>query len=202
MASEGVRGIYAKTPARRRKILSAAVGVFAESGYRKGSLREIAERVGMSQAGLLHHFSNKHLLLSEVLSMRDDLSAQHFEGDLETISGLEFLRGYVRLIDANEIARGLVELYCVVSAEATASDHPAHDYFVERYQYVLGKLESAFADLQADGQLRPGLTPRDAASALAALTDGMQLQWLLLPDSGGMGDSVRRYLNAVTTLTF
>ena len=202
MASEGARGIYAKTPARRRKILSAAVGVFAESGYRKGSLREIAERVGMSQAGLLHHFSNKHLLLSEVLSMRDDLSAQHFEGDLETISGLEFLRGYVRLIDANSSARGLVELYCVVSAEATASDHPAHDYFVGRYEYVLGKLESAFADMQADGQLRPGLTPRDAASALAALTDGMQLQWLLLPDSGGMGDSVRRFLNAVTTLTF
>ncbi len=50
------RGQYGKTAARRQEIVDAAVEVFGTMGYNKGSLREVADRVGMSQAGLLHHF--------------------------------------------------------------------------------------------------------------------------------------------------
>ena len=50
------RGSYAKTAARRREILEAGIEVFSANGFRSGSIRDIAERVGMSQAGLLHHF--------------------------------------------------------------------------------------------------------------------------------------------------
>ena len=45
------RGSYSKGRAKRAEILSEAVRVFAESGYRGGSLKEIADRVGLSQAG-------------------------------------------------------------------------------------------------------------------------------------------------------
>ena len=45
--------------ARRQEIVDAAVEVFATVGYHKGSLRDVADRVGMSQAGLLHHFPSK-----------------------------------------------------------------------------------------------------------------------------------------------
>ena len=44
------RGIYAKTPERRAEILDAALEVFADAGFRSGSLREIADKAGMSQA--------------------------------------------------------------------------------------------------------------------------------------------------------
>ena len=52
--------------------MDAAVEVFATVGYNKGSLREVADRVGMSQAGLLHHFPSKEHLLEAVLTWRDD----------------------------------------------------------------------------------------------------------------------------------
>ena len=45
------RGEYAKTGAKRTAILDAALEVFAESGYRSGSLRDVASRVGMSDLG-------------------------------------------------------------------------------------------------------------------------------------------------------
>ncbi len=199
MASGGPRGQYAKTPQRRQEILDAAFDVFAASGYRGGSLREIADRVGMSLPGLLHHFTTKSELLSGVLTIRDNQTRREF-GAVEGIPGDELLRSYVRLMTGNQSARGLAELYCILSAEATAADHPAHDYFVQRYDHVVDLLERAFVDVEAQGHLRPGVTPRQAAIDVVALSDGIQLQWLLRPEVTSMGDSVRRYLELVTTL--
>jgi AcrR family transcriptional regulator len=200
MASSGPRGQYAKTPQRRQEILDAAIEVFAASGYRGGSLREIADRVGMSLAGLLHHFSSKSELLSSVLALRDEIAVREF-GSMEG-SGEERVRNYLRLIIRNESARGLAELYCILSAEATAPDHPAHDYFLQRYEFVSGIMLPAFEDLASQGMLRPGVDPKQATIDLIALTDGIQLQWLLRPDVHQMGESVRRFLESVTTLEF
>jgi AcrR family transcriptional regulator len=200
MATSGPRGQYAKTPQRRQEILEAAIEVFAANGYRGGSLREIADRVGMSLAGLLHHFSSKSELLSSVLALRDDYAIRDFgsmQGPAE-----ERIRNYLRLIIGNESVRGLAELYCILSAEATAPDHPAHDYFIQRYEFVSGIMYPAFADLAAQGKLRPGVDPKQATIDLIAITDGIQLQWLLRPNINQMGESVRRYLESVTTLEF
>ena len=200
MATSGPRGQYAKTPQRRQEILEAAIEVFAASGYRGGSLREIADRVGMSLAGLLHHFSSKSELLSGVLTLRDEVAIRDF-GSMEG-PGEERVRNYLRLIIGNESERGLAELYCILSAEATAPDHPAHDYFIQRYEFVSGIMYPAFADLAAQGKLRPGVDPKQATIDLIAITDGIQLQWLLRPNVNQMGESVRRYLESVTTLEF
>ncbi|MGO1240602.1 MAG: TetR/AcrR family transcriptional regulator, partial [Cellulosimicrobium funkei] len=56
---------------RRREILRTAVEVFGEQGFRGSSLREIAARVGISEAGLLHHFGSKAGLLTATLEERD-----------------------------------------------------------------------------------------------------------------------------------
>ena len=53
--------------------------------------------------------------------------------------------------------------------------------------------------MDAEGRLRPGVDPKQAT---IALTDGVQLQWLLRPSVDHMGESVRRYLESVTTLEF
>ena len=62
-----VRGPYAKTEARRAEILRTALDSFAERGFQGSSLREIAEAVGLSPAGILHHFSTKEALLAAVV---------------------------------------------------------------------------------------------------------------------------------------
>lgn len=200
MATVGPRGQYAKTPQRRQEILDAAFDVFAASGYRGGSLRDIADKVGMSLAGLLHHFTTKSELLSGVLALRDEIAVRDF-GSMEG-PGEERVRNYLQLIIGNESVRGLAELYCILSAEATAADHPAHDYFIQRYEFVSGLMYDAFADLAAHGQLRPGVDPKEAAIDLLALSDGIQLQWLLRPEVTGMSATIRRYLESITTLEF
>lgn len=192
------RGTYAKTAGRRREILEAGIDVFSSNGFRSGSIREIAERVGMSQAGLLHHFSNKNELLAGVLELRDDESRRL--SNLDSTDGLEHLRGLVSVVEYNASVPGLVELHCILSAEATSPDHPAHDYFVRRYKWVVGFTTTSFEIVKANGQLAPGIDPASAARSFVALMDGLQVQWLLDRDSIDMAEETRRYLRSLLTV--
>jgi AcrR family transcriptional regulator len=192
------RGAYAKTAARRREILEAGMEVFATNGFRNGSIREVAERVGISQAGLLHHFASKNLLLAGVLELRDEHSAELARLDEER--GLKTIQAMVRTVQYNTTMPRLVELHCVLSAEATASNHPAHSYFVNRYSWVVGFLTEAFTAMAAEGQLIAGADPAGAARGLVAQMDGLEVQWLLDPDSIDMVEETSRFLRRLMTV--
>jgi AcrR family transcriptional regulator len=182
----------------RAAILDAALEVFAQGGFRAGSLRDVAVRVGMSEAGLLHHFSSKSRLLAAVLDRRDELAEHLVPRDLS--DGVSALHGLIALARFNASEPGVVELYCTLSAEATSPDHPAHVYFVERYEAVRQRLVTAFQDLEARGLLRPYVTPRDAAMTTIAMMDGLQVQWLLDRSLLDMGDELRAFLRSLTTV--
>jgi AcrR family transcriptional regulator len=192
------RGEYAKTPERRQQIVDAAVEVFSAAGYRKGSLRDVAEKAGLSQAGLLHHFPSKEHLLKAVLSWRDGVSARLIGDPLP--EGIDLLRGWVALAEYNARTPELVELHVIVSAEGTSEDHPLRDHFVERYTWVLGLVRQAFERAAAGGQLRDGVDCASAARTLIALMDGLQIQWLLDRDGVDMAADLRRYLQPLLTV--
>ncbi|MGO4586858.1 TetR/AcrR family transcriptional regulator [Arthrobacter sp. 2RAF6] len=199
-AQRARRGTYAKTEARRQEILKAAFDVFSSSGYRSGSLKDVADKVGLTQAGLLHHFPSKEALLEALLTFRDDESAI-YTGALDA-KGADLLHAMVDLTRHNTTIPGLVALYCVLSAEATDPEHPAHKYFLERYERVRRLMTEGFAHMADEGKLRPGVAPAAAARQLIALMDGLQVQWLLDNESVDMPSEVAGYLNAVTSESF
>ncbi|HEY8721851.1 TetR/AcrR family transcriptional regulator [Pengzhenrongella sp.] len=192
------RGEYKKSKQTRLRILDAGLAVFSENGYRSGSLREIAELVAMSEAGLLHHFPGKSALLAALLDHRDNLSRERVNLDAE--DGLDTLRGLVDLARHNATTPGVVELYCTLSAEATTADHPAHQYFVDRYTAVRDGIWQAFTRIEKLGLLRPGVDPRRAAIKSIALWDGLQIQWLLDRDVLDMGDELHEYFQSLVTV--
>ncbi|SFS16842.1 transcriptional regulator, TetR family [Microbacterium sp. cf046] len=192
------RGVYAKTEEKRRAILDAALEVFAQSGYRSSSVREVAERVGISETGLLHHFSNKSALLAAVLELRDDRSRDFFPLGAD-VRGRSTIEGILELVDYNASQPGVVELYCTLSAESTSTDHPAHQYFIERYQWSRQLMADAFTVIQAEGDLRPDVTPASAAARTIATMDGLQVQWLLEPDAIDMAAELRNFFRSVVS---
>jgi AcrR family transcriptional regulator len=189
------RGEYAKTRARKTAILDAALEVFAQSGYRSGSLRDVAAIVGISEAGLLHHFPNKVKLLEAVLEHRDDLSRDKV--DVDAADGALTLQGLVDLAVYNASVPGVVELYCTLSAEATSSDHPAHDYFVRRYEGTRSTIAGAFSRLDDDDRLKLRVDPLRAAIATIALMDGLQVQWLLDPGVVNMARELSDFFDSL-----
>ncbi len=192
------RGEYAKTAERRQQIVDAAVEVFSSVGYRKGSLRDVADKVGLSQPGLLHHFPSKEHLLEAVLVWRDGVTSRLIGDPLP--QGIDFIRGLVRAAEHNATTPELVELHVIVSAEGASADHPLRDYFTGRYDYVLGHTRRAFERAAAEGQLRPGTDCASAARTLIALMDGLQIQWLLDRDAVDMAGDLRRYLQPLLTV--
>lgn len=89
------------------------------------------------------------------------------------------LRGIVDLADHNRFVPGLIELFARLSAEATTPDHPAHDYFVRRYDRIRSGTARALRAALRAGYLRADVDPDDVAIRLTALSDGLQSQWLL-----------------------
>jgi AcrR family transcriptional regulator len=193
----GPRGPYAKSEQTRKVILDAALKVFAESGYRSGSLRNVADRVGMSEAGLLHHFPSKSALLIAVLERRDEQTQEQF--DFDPAHGVEILRSFVKLAEYNASTPGVVELFCTLSAEATSPEHPAHSYFTRRYEFTRSVTLTAFRDLADRGDLRSEVSPEAASRGVLALMDGLQIQWLLDRNSVDMAADLRNYLGAIVT---
>jgi AcrR family transcriptional regulator len=151
------------------------VGVFARSGFTSGSLREVAKRVGLTPAGLMHHFASKEELFSEVLRQRDE-RVRDAAGDPAAHTLLEQA---AKVVAYNQSTRGLTSLYATVSAEATDPQHPSHSDFSERYR---GTAEASAALLRAgqeSGEIRADIDPEQAARLISAVMDGLQQQWLL-----------------------
>lgn len=171
-----------ETAARRREILDAAVDVFGKRGYASGSLQEIADRVGMTHAGVLHHFGSKHQLLLAVLEHRDATDVEHLEGR-HIPDGMPLFRHLIRTAFLNASRPGIVQAFTVLSAEATTEGHPGRPYFEERYANLRRDVAHAFrVACDERGVDDRGAVDRASASILAVM-DGLQVQWLLAPDS-------------------
>lgn len=54
------------SPKRSAEILDAAAQVFAEKGYHGATTKDIADRLGIQQAGIYHYFKSKDAALAEV----------------------------------------------------------------------------------------------------------------------------------------
>ncbi|WST32604.1 TetR family transcriptional regulator [Streptomyces sp. NBC_01166] len=197
MSAEAPRG-YAKGRAKRREILDQAMSLFGEAGYRGASLRVIATRCGISHTGLLHHFPTKEALLLAVLEHRDDVDDEWLS--LGGTTGVERLRRFAELAALNSERRGIVELFSVVSAEATAADHPAHRYFVRRYENSVAGAQLTYEQVRQEGALRAGIAPDAAGRQLIALMDGLQVQWLLGDCTTDMEGVLRAHIEAQLTV--
>jgi len=189
----GRRGPYAKSAERRRAIIDAAYSVFGSRGYQGGSLQEVANLVGMSQTSLLHYFPTKSHLLVAVLNRRDSVSRDGSPPPAEETMAESVLRQAA----FNETHPGLIELYTILSAETLTNNHPGREYFADRFAGLRIDYAASFAELESRGMLRPGVDPSVAATALVALWDGLQLQWLHSPGEVDVVAVLGSYLDLV-----
>lgn len=176
-------------------IIAAAEQLFAEAGYRGASLANIAERAGVTQSGLLHHFNSKEDLLLAVLEqhgLNDDALLLRPLG----LGGSAVIGGLRDLIVENAHNRVSVRLFAVLVAESTAVEHPGHDYMRDRYERLRNRLVGALSAGIERGEIRPEVDLETLATALIALMDGIQLQWIYNPalDMGSAFDLVTSVL--------
>lgn len=169
---------------RRDQILDEAIRIVGERGYYGFTVQELAQRCGISNAGLLYHFGSKDQLLlcmlqeferreTEAIAPLAALAEQELSAsEASSAALLDLLRTMVARASTHpQIGR----LYMVLQSETLDPSHPAHDSFRAREAAVLdlfGKLVSPYVD-----------EPRSTARQLLALMDGLGQQWVRADES-------------------
>jgi AcrR family transcriptional regulator len=169
-----------ETERKRKDILHAAIETFGTKGSANGTLADIAEQVGMTHAGVLHHFGTKDNLLLEMLEFRDQDDVAHL-ADQHIPGGPALFAHLVDTALRNAQRPGIVQVYTVLSSESVTDDHPAKSYFFERYHTLRLEIDAAFRELCSQENVTDPDTIDKAAAAILAVMDGLQLQWLLDP---------------------
>ena len=152
--------------ALRDRILGEATRLFVANGYNGISMREIAEAVGVSKAGLYYHFKDKQDLFLAILT--DDLSAI-----AQIVAAARAAGGTTRA----QVARVVRELFAqpperraivrLAGQELDNLDEAARAEFGRRYyERFIGQIAALLQEGIARGELRQ--------------RDPQALTWLLL----------------------
>ena len=165
------------------RILEAASERFAERGYHRTPMVKIAADVGLTDGGLLYHFPSKKHLLFAVAEHRFSAIEQWW-ARLDPAAGLDVVLEEMVLSTERLLAQpGLIELSVLLFAEAADASSPAYALFAERYRGAVASLSAQFARCAERGELLPGTDCVALARECIAVSDGLQLQWVL-SDSG------------------
>lgn len=178
---------------RRETILDAAIRLFSKRGFRATGVVALAQEVGLTHVGVLHHFGTKEDLLRAVVARREVEEAEAALAN-PPLTGLAGLRA-VAMRGQQLVAHPLLpRLYTVLIAENLDPGDPLHGYFVERYKRVRATLSHCVREGQRTQEIRPDVDADRIAAELLSFIVGTQTQWLLDPNGIDVNGAYERYL--------
>src|SRR5271157_1956106 len=95
----------------RDRILQTALDLFIEQGYDKTSLREIAERVGVTKAALYYHFESKEKIFATLVEPIIEVQARAMELLEQRPSLEDWSRGLAAMVEWVLPQRRMFELF-------------------------------------------------------------------------------------------
>ncbi len=176
---DGVRDLVVR--ARREQIAEAATRVFAEKGFRRATVREVAREAGISEGTIYNYFENKDALLIGILDRLNETERRG--GDFERVRDMDFrpfLEGYLRQ-RTSLISRDR-EAFRAVLPEILVNDGPRELYLRHIVAPTMTIAEEYFRAMVERGQIRPMDVPL-AVRTLAGTVMGL-LVLDLLGDEG------------------
>ncbi|MDU0349487.1 helix-turn-helix domain-containing protein [Actinomyces sp. MRS3W] len=169
---------------RLDQIVEQATDLIAEKGYFGFSIGELAQRCGLSNAGLIHHIGSKEQVLHLVLDARDrrDAEALGLTDMYAALTGAQsddasvdhVVRLLHDLVAHNATQPTMIRLYAILRGEALSAEHPSYAYFRKRDAQAVRAFEAALT-----GYVR---NPHAVARATLALMGGLEEQWLRDPE--------------------
>ncbi|WP_024679516.1 TetR/AcrR family transcriptional regulator [Pseudomonas syringae] len=179
---------------RKVEIIQAAMIIFARDGYAGASLTNIAKVAGISQVGLLHHFPNKLALLQAVLEHRDTYVASRLQ-EADQDGSLQGFMSFLKLVMSFSIEDAAVsQALMIINTESLSVTHPAHRWFSERFGIVHSHLQAHLNALIQAGEVRSDVDVRQISLEIAAMMDGMQIQWLRSPGDVQIEQAFARFI--------
>lgn len=159
---------------RRNQILDAAITVFAEKGFARATIKDVAQTAGIADGTIYIYFENKTALLMGILNRlnESDQRPEHFEQAGEMTIEM-FVRVYLKrrfTLMAESMA-----VFQIVLSEVLVNKDLRELYMTQVIAPTFDVAEPFFRQLVEEGKVRP----HDPALSLRAISS-MALGLLLL----------------------
>jgi TetR/AcrR family transcriptional regulator, fatty acid metabolism regulator protein len=161
-----------------RRILEAAVAVFARKGYFAARVSDVAKKAGVADGTIYLYFRNKEDILVRLF---DEVMSEHVEEARAAVRALPSAPGRLLAIAERHLAvlgenRDLAAVFQVELRQSTRfmerfTASWLHDYFA--------LLDEVMEEGQRDGSLRPDVNRKLAAKVLFGALDETVTSWLL-----------------------
>ena len=183
--------------ARRRDFIAAAYATIMEKGLAKATVRAVAKRAGYTTGALVHYFGDKDELIREALDyFGNDVRARMLTAHRDRL-GREALRDTIaQALPTDKRSGSSWRVWLALWYHSESSDEMRREER-RRYREWIGRLSRMLEESKSLGELPRGVDARAEARNLAALVDGIGVQYLM---SGGtmrsrkMVAAVDRYL--------
>ena len=193
----GERGPYAPGLQRRDRILDAASSRFAIDGFSNTTITDIARDAGVTPPAIKHYFASKDEILIALAERRFDRALETAGQAPSDDDGLGTLRLMLRQTRIRASQPELIEVFVQVAGLAADPSSWAHQLFAARYERVVADLTSRFRASVERGFLRGDVDYEVIAREFIAVSDGLQLQFVLTRGRIDMVGMMRTHLERV-----
>jgi AcrR family transcriptional regulator len=190
-----------KPPGNRDKLLQAAIACIQEKGYARTTARHLVAASGTNLNSIGYHFGSKEALLNEAVAIGVQAWVAEIEQTTfapEEARGAERLeRGLAAVVDRFEEIRPLLVSFVEAFPQAVRSPE-----LRERMARLFEDTRNAIAEMFVRAFEEEGMTldrghADTLAAVVAAVCDGLLLQWLVDPEPV---PTARQILEALATL--
>ncbi|MCX6389122.1 MAG: TetR/AcrR family transcriptional regulator [Solirubrobacterales bacterium] len=167
---------------KRRKILAAAVHVFARQGFNAGRVSDIADQAGVAHGLVYHYFDSKDAILDELFSDRWALllqaSRQVDSLDLSARDKLAKVAGFI--VDSYRYDPDLMKVIIVEVTRAANTFGQTHLAEISEAYSMIARI---VAEGQTAGEFRDDISPDYGAMAFYGAVEQILTGWIfnLLP---------------------
>ena len=163
---------------KRVRIVDAAVGVFAEKGYRSARISDIARRAGVADGTIYLYFRNKEDLLLTIFEEKMDGILTGLRAAVEGIEApADRMRAFAQFhFEQMRLQPALAQ---VLQVELRQSTRFVREYRPERLWEYLGVFEHILEEGQRSGVFRSDIDPFLVKWAFFGALDELSIQWVV-----------------------
>jgi TetR/AcrR family transcriptional regulator, fatty acid metabolism regulator protein len=165
------------TAEKRRKILDAAIRVFARQGFHSARVSDVAAEAGVAYGLVYHYFDSKDQMLNELFTERWSLLLDAIrEADAERDSPREKLEAAAGFII--ESYKHDPELMKVIIVEVTRAANSFGRTHLPEIREAYDQIAKIVADAHAAGEFREDVEPDFAAMLFYGAIEQLLTGWI------------------------
>lgn len=181
----------ANPPDKRRRILDAAVSVFAQHGFYNAKVSQIAKEAGVADGTIYLYFKNKEDILIQVfIDAMDEILRRQEEAIGQVQDPIDRLRTFIRVHFASVAeSRAMAE---VITVELRQSSKFMRNTDMKPFGRYLSMIARIVDDGVRTGVFARGSDPRLIARAVFGAVDELALEWAMSDRNASLDEAGNR----------